>query len=77
VREPTEFLEQLGQRIREAREGKRWSLAYLGERVDMSKSGLFAIEHGYSSPEAGTILRLCLTLGISPNKLLLGKDKFE
>jgi transcriptional regulator with XRE-family HTH domain len=77
MREPTEFLEALGQRIREAREKKHWSLKYLASKTDLSTAGIWAVEKVNSSPHAGTILRLCLVLGISPNKLILGKERFE
>jgi transcriptional regulator with XRE-family HTH domain len=76
MREPTEYLENLGQRIRDKREAMRLSLEELSARLDMTKSGLWAIERGCSCPGADTLLRLCFTLGISPNKLLTGKETF-
>ncbi len=77
MREPTEYLESLGQRIRDKREAMRFSLEELASKTDMSKAGLWAIERGCSCPGADTILRLCLVLGISPNKLILGKETFQ
>jgi transcriptional regulator with XRE-family HTH domain len=77
MREPTEFMEQLGQRLRDRRLALRFSLRDVADRTDLSVAGLHGIETAKSMPGADTILRLCFMLGISPNKVLLGKEKFE
>ncbi len=70
MREPTEFLEAFGRRVRERRLSKCLSLDRLAAAMDMSKAGLWQIEHGVSEAGIGTLLRLCGALGVDANFLM-------
>jgi len=58
------------ERIREVRELRGYTLEELAARCGMSKSQIFRIETGKSSPSAETIARIARELAISADYLL-------
>lgn len=74
MREATEFLEQLGGRVRQLRLDKGLSLQDLCNRTALSKAGLWQIERGTSACGVDTLYRLCAALSVSADWLLFGKE---
>ena len=61
----------VGIQIREVRQKKGWSLAYLAEQSGRSAQAISAIELGASqSPQLKTVLPILGALGINPSKAL-------
>jgi transcriptional regulator with XRE-family HTH domain len=61
---------ELGTRIREARQSKGWTLGYLANLTQLSKSHLSDTENGKRNPSASTLLALCRALDVSADWLL-------
>lgn len=68
------FMRALGARVQASRKCMNWTLRQLGERVGMSQSGIFQIEHGTSMPGAGTLWRLSRALQVSIDWIVTGKE---
>jgi transcriptional regulator with XRE-family HTH domain len=66
--------EQLGDRIRKAREDYGMSAAKLAERVGITRQHLYMIESGRTlDPGALTVTAIAEVLGVSTDALLRGK----
>ncbi len=60
----------IGETIRHLREKKGWSLTALAERAGVSRSYLYQIEQGESTPTEDKIQKLAGALGARPSELL-------
>ncbi len=60
----------LGERVRQLREGKGWSLTELAEKAQISRSYLSQIEQGDSTPTQAKIIQLANALGALPSQLI-------
>ena len=63
----------IGLRIREIREAYRMTLAEFSERCDLSESFLTAVEGGRKGITAKTLYKICTTMNISADYIVLGK----
>lgn len=63
-------VEELGARLREARQAKALSLRELGDRCGFSASFLSQVELGQTSPSLGSLQRICDALGVALAELL-------
>lgn len=62
-------------RLREERENARISQMDLSFMAGMSQNLVNSLENGHSSPNIGTILRICYALNIEPSSLFTVKDE--
>jgi transcriptional regulator with XRE-family HTH domain len=62
----------LGDRLREARQGKGWSLRALGEKTGFSASFLSQVELGQSSPSLSSLEKIAAALGLSLSEVIAG-----
>lgn len=69
--------ENLGSRIRLARENQGWKLAELAERTGLTKTTVYRYERGETWPGAPELRKLSDTLKVSLQYLIYGTDKFE
>ncbi len=60
----------MGDRLREARQGKGMSLRALAERLGVSPSLISQVETGRAKPSVSTLYAICTELGISLDELL-------
>lgn len=67
--------EELATRLKELREGRRWSLRETAEETGVSKSMLSKIERNLTSPTATVLGRLAEGFGISISQLLGGDER--
>ena len=65
---------QIGQRVREVRYSKKLTREQLAEKLDISTLHMGYIEAGHRGMSIATLLKLCLTLGVSADYILLGID---
>lgn len=63
----------MGKRIAEARESRGWSLAYVADRLGVSKGTVGHWETGIRAIKAGDLARLCNLLQISADQALFGR----
>lgn len=59
-----------GQRLRELRKAKGWTLAQLGERADMMYQDVARLERSDREPVWSTVLRLATALEVTPDAFL-------
>lgn len=71
------FLQQLGARISEAREGARLSQDEAAKRIGIDKSTLSRYERGRVSPTAEVLMLMAVTMGVSADWLLTGEGVKE
>lgn len=64
----------IGLRIREIREAYRMTLTEFGERCDLSESFLTAIEGGRKGITSKTLYKICTTMNVSADYIVLGKN---
>lgn len=62
----------LGDRLREARQGRNWSLRALGEKCGFSASFLSQVELGQSSPSLASLEKIATALGLSLSEVIAG-----
>lgn len=60
----------LGQRLREAREGRGISLREMARRIDVSPSFVSQVERGKANPSVGTLYAMVSELGASLDELM-------
>ena len=65
---------QIGQRVKEVRYSKKLTREQLAEKLDISTLHMGYIEAGHRGMSIATLLKLCLTLGVSADYILLGID---
>ncbi len=63
----------LGDRIREAREKRKWKQEKLAEQTKLSKSFVSEVENNKRTPSAENVLRISNVLGVSLDYLLKGE----
>lgn len=68
-----DFNLKIGLRIREIREAYHMTLAEFSERCDLSESFLTAVEGGRKGITAKTLYKICTTMNISADYIVLGK----
>jgi transcriptional regulator with XRE-family HTH domain len=54
----------IGQRVRQERQSRRWTLDQLAEGAELSRRMLVKVEQGAANPSVGTLLRISGALGI-------------
>ena len=67
-------LEALGQRLREARLRRRFSVSLVAQRADLSRPTLNKIEQGDASGTTGSYLRVLSVLGLDQDLAALAAD---
>lgn len=65
-----DFLNHLGQRIRNLRNSKSWTLLDLSALTGIDISDLSKIELGYTNSKIYTLFKISQALGITVSKLL-------
>jgi XRE family transcriptional regulator, regulator of sulfur utilization len=65
----------LGDRLREARQSRGWSLRALGEKTGFSASFLSQVELGQSSPSLGSLEKIATALGLSLSEVIAGSPQ--
>ncbi len=70
-----EFLQGIGDRIRQRRAELSLSLRDLKDRTDISLAFLSQLEHGVSEPGAVTLLRLSIGLKVTIDWLVKGTEE--
>jgi transcriptional regulator with XRE-family HTH domain len=63
------YLEQVGPRLRELREGAGLSRPELAARVGMTRGSIRKLEAGDHAPRPETVARLAAALGVTPDRL--------
>lgn len=63
---------EIGNRIKECRKRAGLTQEQLSERIGLSKNHISGIERGLNQPTIGFLLSLYLSIGCSPNEILLG-----
>ena len=63
---------QIGTRIRTERDKKGWSREVFAERLGMSVSFVYDLEHGKSGPSTETLIALSNVLDVTVDILLFG-----
>ncbi|MDB4974367.1 MAG: putative HTH-type transcriptional regulator [Myxococcaceae bacterium] len=66
---------KLGERLREARQTKGWSLRALGERTGFSASFHSQVELGQSSPSLASLEKIASALGLSLSDVIANKPE--
>lgn len=66
----SELLYKFGQRLKELRENRKWTLRDLEARTNIDNSELSKYELGYISPQLLTLYKLSQAYGITLSKLL-------
>ena len=68
----------LGQRIREQRKEKGWTIEQFAERVDLSTNYVGDLERGVKIPKLETFIRIVEVLDVSADVLIraVGKTSF-
>jgi transcriptional regulator with XRE-family HTH domain len=54
----------IGNRVKQERESRRWTLDRLAEAAGVSRRMLVNVEHGAANPSVGTVLRISDALGV-------------
>lgn len=68
---------EIGKRIRAEREKKGWSREAFAERLNMSSSFVYDLEHGKSGPSNETLIVLSDVLDVTTDTLLFGPGHKE
>ena len=68
---------EIGKRIRAEREKKGWSREAFAERLNMSSSFVYDLEHGKSGPSTETLIALSNVLDVTVDTLLFGPGHRE
>lgn len=74
-RQPKELNKQIGERCRKAREVVGYTQEQLAEQIGVSTQFLSDAERGITGMSVNTIVKLCNTLNISADFLLLGMEE--
>lgn len=76
-RQPKELNKQIGERCRMARETAGYTQEQLADQIGVSTQFLSDAERGVTGMSVNTIIKLCSTLNISTDFLLLGMEKSD
>ena len=68
---------QIGTRIRTERDKKGWSREVFAERLCMSVSFVYDLEHGKSGPSTETLIAISKVLDVTTDTLLFGPGHKE
>ena len=60
----------IGERVKQERQGRRWTFDQLAEVSDVSRRMLINIEHGVANPSIGILLKLSDALGVGLSALV-------
>lgn len=74
MREKKELNVQIGERIKLARENARLTQEQFAERIGVSPQFVSDLERGVVGISLATLKRICVTLGISSDRILFGTD---
>lgn len=66
---------QIGERIKESREGTHLTQEQLAERIDVSPQYISDLERGVVGVSIPTLKRLCIALGVSSDRILFGAEE--
>lgn len=64
------FANAFGTALKQAREGRKWSIYRLSQESGVDERGIRRIEEGTTSPSVDTLLRLSLALGVRPSEVI-------
>lgn len=70
----TQLLEQLGERLREARLRRRFAMRVVAERAGISRQTLYKVEAGDPSVNLGTYVRVLAVLDLDQQIALIAAD---
>lgn len=73
MREKKEINVQIGKQIKQAREEGRLTQEQLAEAVDVSPQYVSDLERGVVGVSLGTLRNICITLGVSNDRILFSK----
>lgn len=73
MRKKKEINVQIGKQIKQAREEGRLTQEQLAEAVDVSPQYVSDLERGVVGVSLGTLRNICLTLGVSSDRILFSK----
>ncbi len=65
-------MQEMGERIKELREGKGWTQVQLGVYAGVSHTTVSLAEAGQRTPNAETVVKLARALDVEPGELLAG-----
>lgn len=74
MRVKKEFNIQTGEQIRRAREERKLTQEQLAERVEVSPQYISDLERGVVGISLPTLKRLCVSLGVSSDRILFGQE---
>jgi transcriptional regulator with XRE-family HTH domain len=74
--EQDELALQIGRELKQTRDAQGMAVMELHRRTGISRTVLQGYEAGRFKPGSGELKRLCEALGISPTKLLFGREDF-
>jgi len=77
ARKKRERSTEVGQRIKKLREERKWSLSELARQARISRSYLYQIEIGKSSPTEDKLRSIANALGVTLSNLLEGVKEME
>lgn len=75
MREKKEINVQVGKEIKQAREEARLTQEQLAEKVDVSPQYVSDLERGVVGVSLTTLKNICVTLGVSGDRILFSKTK--
>lgn len=73
MKEKKEINIQIGRRIHEARENAGYTQEKLAEKIDVSVQYISDLERGVVGASLQTMIRICYTLSVSSDYLLMGR----
>ena len=77
MHEKKEINIQIGERVKSAREAANLTQEQLAERIEVSTQYVSDLERGIVGISIATLKRLCLSLGISSDSILFGKNSYD
>lgn len=69
------YLNTLGERLKHAREKKRYTQIEVAEKLDISNGAISGYERNYRDPDTDTLNKLATLYDVTPNWLLGRKEK--
>lgn len=77
MREKKQINIEIGEQVRIAREQKKMTQELLAERIAVSPQYISDLERGVVGVSLPTLKRLCVTLGVSSDRILFGTQPNE
>lgn len=75
MREKKQLNVEIGERIKQAREKKRYTQEWLAEQIEVSPQYVSDLERGVVGASLATFRCICLSLGVSSDTLLFGRQE--